>query len=188
MGRFRETTSRKRFTAYGYSSRGFVTSILSEKSISRKFRVHIEFLHSCDEKTVGIIFVKERSTAYMLHRLLSYHPETCHRLRFEIVVGTSQRPRGKQAIYELPNSENALAKFWSGKINILIATSVLEEGIDVPRCKLVICFDKPANLKSYIQCRGRTRLAESKWVVLLDIASKRQTKEWEALGYEMKLR
>jgi hypothetical protein len=162
-------------------------SVLSEKSISLKARALINFLHSCDERVIGIIFVKERAVAYMLHRLLSHHPETRHRLRFETVFGTSQRPPGKRDICEFPNQENALAKFRSGEVNLLIATSVLEEGIDVPQCELVICFDEPANLKSYIQCRGRARLPESKWVVLLDTTSKRQTKQWEELECEMKL-
>jgi ERCC4-related helicase len=163
-------------------------SILSELSISQKVCALVDFLYSCDEKTTGIIFVKERAFAYMLHRLLSSYPATCHRLRFETVVGMSQRPCGKQDMYELPKSEDSLAKFRSGEINILIATSVLEEGIDVPKCKLVICFDEPATLKSYIQCRGRARLPESRYVMLLDTTSEDHTTQWEELEHEMKLK
>ena len=161
-------------------------SALSERTISHKARAIINFLHSCDKEIIGIIFVKERAIAYMLYRLLSVHPETCHRLRFGILVGASQRSRGKRDICELPNSRNYLENFRSGKINFLIGTSVLEEGIDVPQCKVVICFDEPVTLKSYIQCRGRARMPESELVVLLDTTSKVQTNKWGELEDEMK--
>jgi dsRNA-specific ribonuclease len=167
-------------------------SVLSEeKSISDKVRALINFLHSCDKETIGIIFVKERATAYMLYRLLSDYPNTCGQFRLETVVGTSKRPPGKRDICELSHPENqskTLAKFRSGEINLLIATSVLEEGIDVPQCNLVICFDEPANLKSFIQCRGRARLRESKLVMLFDKKSRGRITEWEGLEREMKRR
>ena len=165
-----------------------ILSVLSEKSISYKVRALINFLHSCEENIIGIIFVKERAIAYMLHRLLSNHPETCHQLRFEIIVGESKRPRGKRDMCELSNPGDGLEKFRSGKINFLIGTSVLEEGIDVPQCKMVICFDEPVTLKSYIQCRGRARLPGSELIVLLDTTSQIQIRQWGELERDMKRR
>ena len=44
-----------------------------------------------------------------------------------------------------PEKEEALAGFREGKYNILVATSVLEEGIDVPACNLVIRYDHVTN-------------------------------------------
>ena len=34
-----------------------------------------------------------------------------------------------------------LAAFRSGRFNVLVATSVAEEGLDVGECDLCICFD-----------------------------------------------
>lgn len=44
-----------------------------------------------------------------------------------------------------------LRKFRSKTLNLLITTSVLEEGIDVRQCNVVIRFDKPNNYRSYIR-------------------------------------
>lgn len=65
------------------------------------------------------------------------------------------------------------------------ATSVLEEGIDVPACNLVVCFQKPANLKSFVQRRGRARQRDSKLILLLDSENDKLS-EWQQLELSMK--
>ena len=165
-------------------------ALLEKESISEKARGLIQFLGSCHESTIGIIFVKERATAHMLHRLLFEYPDTCNRFSLGVTVGTSMRPVGKRDIFDFSHHESqskTLAKFRSGEINLLVATSVLEEGIDVPQCNLVICFDEPANLKSFVQRRGRARLRESKLVMFLESASRNRLAEWKQLEHEMKL-
>ena len=46
-----------------------------------------------------------------------------------------------------------LLNFRSGKLNCLVSTQVLEEGMDVKRCNLVVRFDKIQTLRSYVQVR-----------------------------------
>ncbi|CZR61729.1 related to Dcl-2 dicer RNA helicase/RNAseIII CAF [Phialocephala subalpina] len=165
-------------------------SIFLKDSISDKAGALIRFLSSCDQNTIGIIFVKERAMAYMLYRLLLEHPDTCKLFCLGMVVGMSKPPVGKHDIFEYSHHETqtkTLAKFRTGKINLLIATSVVEEGIDVPQCNLVICFDEPANLKSFIQRRGRARLRGSKLVMMLKKTSKSRVAEWKELERLMKL-
>lgn len=166
------------------------TSILSKDAISNKARALIQFLGSCDKTTIGIIFAKERSMAYMLYRLISEHPDTRNLFCLGTIVGMSRRPVGKRDIFEFSHHEmqsQTLEKFRTGEINLLIATSVVEEGIDVPRCNLVICFNEPDNLKSFIQRRGRARLRESKLVMLLEKNSKSRMAGWKELEQQMKL-
>ena len=48
---------------------------------------------------------------------------------------------------------------------MLITTSVTEEGFDIPGCNLVISFDTPFSMKSYIQIKGRARKRNSKYII-----------------------
>ena len=56
--------------------------------------------------------------------------------------------------------------FKNDKINILIATSVIEEGLDVSSCNLVVSINEVLNVKSFIQTKGRARQKKSKFIFL----------------------
>jgi len=58
-----------------------------------------------------------------------------------------------------------IKRFRLSKFRILITTSVTEEGFDIPDCKMVISFDRPTSLKSYIQIKGRARQNNSKYFI-----------------------
>lgn len=160
---------------------------LNARLVTDKVSVLVSQLLAADEGVVGIIFVRERHTASMLAEIIRAHPQT--KVRFSkvgVMVGTSQSTIRKRDIWDLFQGGNtALDEFRAGKINLLISTSVLEEGIDVPSCNLVICFERPVNLKSFIQIRGRARDRDSKLVVLLD-TTQSDTNEWESLETQMK--
>ncbi|KAK5713817.1 Dicer-like protein 2 [Elasticomyces elasticus] len=105
----------------------------------------------------GIVFVNQRVVASVLSSLLNVRAAADGKLRCVPSVGNSSFSGRKFAITELINRQSqkqALATFREGRANIIVATSVLEEGIDVQACNVVACFDLPANLKSYIQRRG----------------------------------
>ena len=56
--------------------------------------------------------------------------------------------------------EDVIRNFRSGQLNLLISTSVGEEGIDIPDCTFAIKYDVMSNEISAVQSRGRVRAKE----------------------------
>ncbi|KAF5684693.1 Dicer 2 [Fusarium circinatum] len=159
----------------------------TEQTVSHKTSRLIHELLEAKNDAVGIIFVKERTAVHTLCKLLNNYPPIKDRYKVGAIVGSSSYGLQKQKVYEYPiGAENVLEEFRSGAIDLLVATSVLEEGIDVPACNLVVSFDEIATLKSFIQRRGRARKQESKMIALM--SSGADTRAWEDLEIGMKER
>jgi len=112
----------------------------------------------------GIVFVERRHVAFILNRLLI---ELCNwdadlfQVRSYYMNGGATgaaRKDGSAAAATASKEENSkqediLRRFRTREINLLISTSVLEEGIEIPKCNLVIRFDPPNSYRSYIQSK-----------------------------------
>lgn len=62
----------------------------------------------------------------------------------------------------------SLQKFKRGETNCLFATSVAEEGIDVPECDVIIRFDLCVSAIQYIQSKGRARQSSFLYVTMVE--------------------
>jgi len=58
--------------------------------------------------------------------------------------------------------------FLNMQVNIIVATSILEEGLDVQTCNLVIRFDPSPTVCSFIQSRGRARMQNSDYILMVN--------------------
>ncbi|KAI1004604.1 Dicer-like protein 2 [Podosphaera aphanis] len=155
--------------------------------VSDKVAKMINVLMEQSNNFSGIVFVQERAVVTTLAHLLRIHPLTCNRFKVGSIVGySSQSMRSNMFdLVDVKSQKDALPDFRSGKTNLLIGTSVLEEGIDAPSCNIVLCFQKPPNLKSFVQRRGRARQQESKLILLVDSESD-DLKRFKELEVEMK--
>ncbi len=81
-----------------------------------------------------------------------------------------------------------LDKFSAGEFNILIATSVAEEGLDIPKVDKVIFYEPiPSAIRS-IQRRGRTgRLEEGEVTILITKGTRDEAHRWSAHHKEKRM-
>ncbi|KAL4998324.1 ATP-dependent helicase dcl2 [Aspergillus recurvatus] len=139
--------------------------------VSPKFKALISFLLSTDDVNFsGLIFVQQRAVAAVMSHLLSVHPSTRDRFRTGGFIGMSNSANKKDLLGDLLSAKmqfDTLDDFRHGRKNLIVATDVLEEGIDVSACSVVVCYDKPTSLKSFVQRRGRARRQHSTYSVML---------------------
>ena len=113
--------------------------------------------------------------------VLSVHPGTS-KFKASTFVGSSNSSSKKKGLYELVDSKNqqaTLEDLRSGRINLIVTTEALEEGIDVVSCNVVICFEMPKNVRSFVQRRGRARNPTSRYVLLCgESGGQDQTAKW----------
>ena len=55
------------------------------------------------------------------------------------------------------NQKHAIKKFRSGSFNLLVATDIAQEGLDIPECNYVIRYEFVSNEIGTVQSRGRAR-------------------------------
>ena len=163
----------------------------TEIKVSPKAQRLIDLLaHASSSDFVGLIFVKQRATVAALAELLSTHPDVKDLYKLGTYIGTSVSGKRKHKSVEkvdLREQQQSLEDFKSGKKNLILGTSVLEEGIDVAACNNVWCFETPENLKSYIQRRGRARMQGSRYVIFLSEGNfHHEPQKWGILEDEMR--
>lgn len=132
----------------------------------------------------GMIFVSQRQIASTLALMLP---------RFGLkyiqsgpLVGHGQNVRSEPMRIGMKGmtfvtQDKIVEDFRSGKLNLLISTSVGEEGLDFPLCSFVCRFDPPMTLPQYIQTRGRARMENSKFFIMLEAGASPERNRLAAL-------
>ena len=136
----------------------------------------------------GLIFVRTRAEVTVLSHILSIQVPRLKVATFVGESGFSGRRNTLGDLVDLRNQKGTLEDLRLGRKNLIVTTNALEEGIDISACNVVICFDKPPNLKSFIQRRGRARRAASKYVIMFEEDGSQidTVRTWHELEEEMR--
>nr|WOD55120.1 DICER-like protein 4 [Abelmoschus esculentus] len=144
--------------------------ILKEPFFSKKLLRLVGILSSfrLQQNMKCIIFVNRivtaRSLSYILQNLKFLSSWKCH---FLVGVHSGLKSMSRKTM------KNILEKFRIGEVNLLVATKV-GEGLDIQTCCLVIRFDLPETVASFIQSRGRVRMPLSEYAFLVNSANERE--------------
>ncbi|XP_053331205.1 endoribonuclease Dicer [Spea bombifrons] len=154
-----------------------------DEEIEEKEKPETSFPSPFTNILCGIIFVERRYTAVVLNRLIKeagkQDPELAY-ISSNFITGHGigkNQPRNKQMEVEFRKQEEVLRKFRAHETNLLIATSIVEEGVDIPKCNLVVRFDLPSEYRSYVQSKGRARAPISNYVMLANTDKMRSFEE-----------
>lgn len=104
-----------------------------------------------ESNTRAIVFSEYRDSAEEIVRTLNKHQPM---IKASIFVGQadSKRSEGMKQKQQIETIE----KFRTGQFNVLVATSIGEEGLDIGQVDLIVCYDASASPIRMLQRMGRT--------------------------------
>jgi ERCC4-related helicase len=102
----------------------------------------------------SIVFVQTKVSVFWLDDLLQNIAllEEWSFIKSGFIYGdNSGENKGKTM--NVVRQKDVLDKFRSHEINVLVATNIIEEGVDVPACNVVIRFSRIPNFGSFVQSK-----------------------------------
>jgi len=129
-----------------------------------------------------IVFTNFRETANIVKEALSDVPGV-RPIRF---VGQGSRYKDKGLTQK--QQTEILDRFRAGDYNVLIATSVAEEGLDIPSTDMVLFYEPvPSEIRS-IQRKGRTgRFSTGRVIMLITKGTRDEAYRWSSQSKEKKM-
>jgi len=130
----------------------------------------------------AIVFVQYRDTANRIVEELN-KIERISAVRF-VGQATKEGDRGLSQ----KEQQRILQEFREGKYNVLVATSVAEEGLDIPSVDLVVFYEPVPSEIRHIQRRGRTgRFERGRVYILIAKGTRDEAYYWAARARERKM-
>ncbi len=128
-----------------------------------------------------IIFTQFRETASIIMQRLNQ----IEKVKAALFVGQAKKANTGLSQKE---QKEVIEKFKSGEINILCATSIGEEGLDIPEVNTVIFYEPIPSAIRTIQRAGRTaRLSPGKLIILITLDTKDEIHHYTAAARERKM-
>ncbi|XP_052581627.1 interferon-induced helicase C domain-containing protein 1 [Peromyscus californicus insignis] len=123
-----------------------------------------------EESSRGIIFTKTRQSTYALSQWIMENEKFAEvGVKAHHLIGAGHSSEVKPMTQN--EQKEVISKFRTGKINLLIATTVAEEGLDIKECNIVIRYGLVTNEIAMVQARGRARADESTYVLVTSSGS-----------------
>ncbi|KAM3287430.1 endoribonuclease Dicer 1 [Capsicum chacoense] len=123
-------------------------------------KILLKYQHTEDFR--AIIFVERVVTALVLPKVFEELPS------LSFITSSSLIGHNNSQEMRTGQMQDTIAKFRDGRINLLVATSVAEEGLDIRQCNVVIRFDLAKTILAYIQSRGRARKPGSDYILMVE--------------------
>uniref|UniRef100_A0A8C3VKG8 RNA helicase n=1 Tax=Catharus ustulatus TaxID=91951 RepID=A0A8C3VKG8_CATUS len=140
----------------------------NEKLIKLRNTLMEEFTKT--EEPRGIIFTKTRLSASALYHWIKDNPKFEEvGIRAHYLIGSGHKSEMKPMTQN--EQREVIDKFRHGNINLLIATTVAEEGLDIKECNIVIRYGLVTNEIAMVQARGRARSDESTYALVASSGS-----------------
>lgn len=145
----------------------------SSDKILKLIEIFREYKNKSNEELCAIIFTKRRFTAKILYHIIDAlrrcNPEFMH-LKPDYMVGYNSNPYNatRENLFISKKNRQVIESFRNKETNVIVASSVLEEGVDVQKCTLVIRFDLPEDYRGYIQSKGRARHKSSIYYMMVE--------------------
>lgn len=125
----------------------------------------------------ALVFVQRRHSAKVIYHILKKvyeetfdsETESEPKIRPDFMVGVRNTlPESIEAILDEKNNRRVIERFRKDETNLIVCSSVLEEGIDLQSCNLVIRYDNATTFSAYVQTKGRARMKNSKYVLMVN--------------------
>ncbi|XP_071957148.1 ATP-dependent RNA helicase DHX58-like isoform X2 [Antedon mediterranea] len=128
--------------------------------------------HRRDDEPLALVMVQTRLDAEELTQKLNSHSffksQNIRALKL-VGHGSDRKPRkdGTTAPgMSVSRQRQALQCIKRKMYQVIVATSVAEEGVDIPQCDLVILLYTPSSTTALVQLRGRARKRDSRLIIL----------------------
>ena len=138
-------------------------SIFQNDNIERHMSIMLLLRNHTDliiERPKALVFTHYRDTARKVVEILTENGIKAARFvgqaKRELDIGMSQEEQSA-----------VLESFRNGEFDVLVATSIAEEGLDIPEVDLVVFYEPIPSEIRYIQRRGRTGRKSSGCVIIL---------------------
>lgn len=138
-----------------------------------------------NEKAKVIVFTQFRETAAIVCKNLNQIPG----IKAKVFVGQAKKTYGKdESGLSQQEQKNIIQEFARGEINVICATSIGEEGLDIPEVNAVIFYEPVPSAIRKIQRAGRTaRLMKGKLIILVTEKTRDETSYYVSRTKEKKM-